>query len=160
MRIGAFAALLALAFVAMVSCVAPDPSENVTETWCYYDSYGVQVCNTCTGSACVCGITTDDLCNFGVWERVCGSCFEGHFYQDLYYDSRYGNCSPAYLCALCRESEDVCDPYLYPGPIPPPPPHPMSPNYMGPPGPPNRPQPPPDPPSDFKQRMNNKKIRS
>lgn len=147
MRIGAFAALLPLAFAAMVSCVAPDTSENVTETWCYYDSYGDQVCNTCTGSACVCAITPYDLCNFGVWEKVCGSCFGGRFYQDPYFDFRYGNCSPAYLCALCRESQGACGPYPYPGWIPPH--YPGAPN-MGPPG----------LPSNFKERINNKKIRS
>ncbi len=157
MRLGIIVAVLALTTAAVISCVGP--AQESTETWCYYDASGLQVCKTCSGSSCVCAISSYDLCNFGVWERACRSCYEGGFYQDLYYDSRFSECSPGYVCALCAQGQNLCGPYPRPYWIPPPrplyPPQPIDPSGPG-----VGPEQAPYPAKDFKQKTRDRKKRS
>lgn len=105
--------VLMLSAMMMTSCVVTDVPDvdSTTETWCYYNRYGTQVCRTCSGEGCSCPVGLADMCRYGVWESVCRACYEGYYYQDLYLDSRFAGCSPHYLCNLCASGGDFCGPY-------------------------------------------------
>jgi hypothetical protein len=111
--------LLAFTLFAMMvtSCVVTEVPDvdSTTETWCYYNRYGTQICRTCTGEGCSCPVGQADMCRYGVWESVCRACYEGYYYQDLYLDSRFAGCSPHYLCNLCANGGDFCGSYLRSG---------------------------------------------